>query len=56
MLNALVQYLSKTVTQAEGRTYAGGLTKREPREVECLLVPEPSVLMQLPLAFVSMIL
>lgn len=52
MLTALVQYLSKTVTQAEGRTYSGGLTKFEPKEVERLLVPEPSMLMQ-PLDFVS---
>ena len=53
MLNALVQYLAETVTQAEGRTYAGGLTKFEPKEVERLLVPEPSTLMQLPLDLVS---
>lgn len=51
MLNALVNYLSRTVTQAEGRTYAGGLTKFEPKEVERLLVPEPATLMQLALNF-----
>jgi adenine-specific DNA-methyltransferase len=28
----------------EGRTYAGGLTKFEPREMERLLVPDPSAL------------
>lgn len=53
MLNALVNYLSRTVTQAEGRTYSGGLTKFEPKEVERLLVPEPATLMQLPLVFVT---
>ncbi len=49
MLNALVSFLSKSVTQAEGRTYAGGLTKFEPKEVERLLVPDPTLLSQLPL-------
>lgn len=53
MLNALVNYLSRTVTQAEGRTYSGGLTKFEPKEVERLLVPEPATLMQLPLNFAA---
>lgn len=53
MLNALVNYLSRTVTQAEGRTYSGGLTKFEPKEVERLLVPEPATLMQLPLGFAT---
>ncbi|MCA1648850.1 MAG: class I SAM-dependent methyltransferase, partial [Acidobacteria bacterium] len=52
-LDALAGFLSRTVTQAEGRTYAGGLTKFEPKEVERLLVPEPSTLVQLPLAFAS---
>jgi hypothetical protein len=28
----------------EGRTYAGGLTKFEPREMERLLVPHPELL------------
>jgi len=53
MLDALTTYLSKTVTQNEGRTYAGGLTKFEPKEVERLLVPEPSTLMQLSLDFAA---
>lgn len=48
-LDALVSFLSRTVTQAEGRTYAGGLTKFEPKEVERLLVPDPALLTQLPL-------
>jgi adenine-specific DNA-methyltransferase len=53
MLDALAAYLSRTVTQAEGRTYAGGLTKFEPKEVERLLVPEPSALLQRSLALPS---
>ncbi len=38
-LDALAAYLARAVTLAEGRTYAGGLTKFEPREMERLLVP-----------------
>jgi len=38
-LDALARHLSGSVTQAEGRTYAGGLTKFEPREMERLHVP-----------------
>jgi adenine-specific DNA-methyltransferase len=53
MLTALAAYLSNTVTQAEGRTYAGGLTKFEPKEVERLLVPEPAALMQIPLTLIG---
>ncbi len=44
ILAALVEYLSKAVSVTEGRTYAGGLTKFEPREVERLLVPRPELL------------
>jgi len=40
-LTALVSYLSSNVSVSEGRTYAGGLTKFEPREMERLLVPDP---------------
>lgn len=38
-LDALAAFLSTSVTTTEGRTYAGGLTKFEPKEVERLLVP-----------------
>lgn len=44
MISRLAAYLSKGVQLSQGRTYAGGLTKFEPREMERLLVPPPSVL------------
>ena len=40
-LDALASALRTTVTLASGRTYAGGLVKFEPREMERLLVPSP---------------
>jgi adenine-specific DNA-methyltransferase len=43
-LNQLVQFLSSGVSMQEGRTYAGGLTKFEPREMERLLVPGPDLM------------
>jgi len=39
-LRRLVKFLSTSTCQTEGRTYAGGLTKFEPREMERLLVPD----------------
>jgi hypothetical protein len=42
MLDALARHLARSVDLAEGRTYAGGLTKFEPREMERLLVPDPA--------------
>lgn len=44
VLRALAEYLSRSVSTDNGRTYAGGLTKFEPREMERLLVPRPDVL------------
>lgn len=41
---ALVDYLSVNISQRSGRTYAGGLTKFEPREMERLIVPGPAML------------
>jgi hypothetical protein len=38
-LIALVAVLNTTVSQGHGRTYAGGLTKFEPRELERVLIP-----------------
>ena len=43
-LDRLAHYLSTGVSVKEGRTYAGGLTKFEPREMERILVPSPELL------------
>jgi adenine-specific DNA-methyltransferase len=40
-LTALTRFLATRVSVRDGRTYAGGLTKFEPREMERLPVPEP---------------
>jgi hypothetical protein len=40
----LVHYMQSNVSQRSGRTYAGGLTKFEPREMERLIVPGPAML------------
>lgn len=44
VLDKLATYLSGGVSLTDGRTYAGGLTKFEPREMERLIVPSPEVL------------
>ncbi|GAA2606285.1 Eco57I restriction-modification methylase domain-containing protein [Streptomyces axinellae] len=44
-LDSLAHYLRTSVTLGQGRTYAGGLTKFEPREMERLPVPHPEVLL-----------
>lgn len=46
VLDALAQHLSTATELADGRTYAGGLTKFEPKEMERLLVPSPERLQQ----------
>ena len=43
-LTTLAGFLSKSVSVTQGRTYAGGLTKFEPREMERLMVPMPEML------------
>jgi len=43
-LRTLATYLSRSASTIHGRTYAGGLTKFEPREMERLLVPRPELL------------
>jgi hypothetical protein len=40
----LVAFLQSNISQKSGRTYAGGLTKFEPREMERLFVPGPALL------------
>jgi adenine-specific DNA-methyltransferase len=43
-LDGLAAYLRGSVTAGQGRTYAGGLTKFEPGEMERLPVPAPALL------------
>lgn len=43
-LSAVLHYLRETVVVASGRTYAGGLVKFEPGEVERLHIPAPTML------------
>jgi SAM-dependent methyltransferase len=43
-LDALARYLSASTSLEDGRTYAGGLTKFEPKEMERLMVPGPALL------------
>jgi len=45
VLDALASYLRQSVTTGQGRVYAGGLVKFEPREMERLPVPAPGLLM-----------
>jgi len=42
----ILAHLRVSVGVGQGRTYAGGLTKFEPREMERLLVPSPEVLLR----------
>ena len=44
LLDALAAFLSRSVSPEQGRVYAGGLIKFEPREMERLLVPGPALL------------
>ena len=41
---SLVRFLRTNISRRSGRTYAGGLTKFEPREMERLIVPSPALL------------
>jgi hypothetical protein len=40
VLDALALHLRSAVELSQGRTYAGGLTKFEPREMERLTIPD----------------
>lgn len=40
LIEALAKHLNTSVSTRDGRTYAGGLTKFEPKEVERLLIPD----------------
>jgi adenine-specific DNA-methyltransferase len=44
VLDALAAYLNRHASVAGGRTYAGGLTKFEPREMQRLIVPGLEIL------------
>lgn len=44
-LERLAKHLRETVTLAQGRTYAGGLTKFEPKEMERLPIPDVASLL-----------
>jgi hypothetical protein len=43
-ISNLAAHLRVSVSLGQGRTYAGGLTKFEPREMERLPVPAPEIL------------
>ncbi|HEX2078248.1 MAG TPA: class I SAM-dependent methyltransferase [Longimicrobium sp.] len=46
VLAGLCAYLNGFTQQSDGRTYAGGLTKFEPREMERLMIPSPERLLE----------
>ncbi len=45
VLARLVAWLNANVSTGSGRSYAGGLTKFEPKEIERLRIPDPAELM-----------
>jgi len=49
LITRLVHFLRQSASTHGGRQYAGGLTKFEPREMERIPVPEPALLLEMPL-------
>jgi hypothetical protein len=44
LMSRLVAWLNENINIGSGRTYAGGLTKFEPKEIERLRIPSPATL------------
>ena len=47
MIEAVIDHLKATISTDSGRTYAGGLVKFEPKEVERLHIPMPAILAEM---------
>jgi hypothetical protein len=47
-LTRLVTWLNKNIQTGSGRTYSGGLTKFEPKEIERLRIPNLDTLLSAP--------
>jgi hypothetical protein len=45
VMTRLVHWLNQNIQTTNGRTYAGGLTKFEPKEIERLHIPRPETLL-----------
>jgi len=47
VLDALVRHLNSYTSLSDGRMYAGGLTKFEPKEMERLIIPSLELLVSM---------